>query len=107
MEAEQPGGPNLIAKGKEEAQNKELRRARTTAIVFGVIASLSLICLVYAFVQQGIAKENARVANELQIKLDNCEQEAAKQMKLAEAAAEEAKRQHKLLEEALKKIPKK
>lgn len=101
---------------KELEQKRKLQRARTTAIVFGVITGLALIALVYAFVQKGIADENliqaniARAEAEKQKKLadENAikAQEAAKlaeeQRKLAVAAAEEAKKAQALAEEQRK-----
>src|ERR1043166_2198139 len=48
---------------KELEQKRKLERARTTAIVFGVITGLALIALVYAFVQKGIADDNLIAAN--------------------------------------------
>lgn len=111
METEQPGDPKLIAAAKAEAQKEELKRARRTAIIFGVITSIALISLVYAYVQNGIAKENARVAQELQIKLDNCEREAMKQREaleksvmIAEKQLKEVIKQTENIEEARKKI---
>ena len=49
---------------KELEAKRKLQRARTTAIVFGIITGFALIALVYAFVQQGIAKENAAIAEQ-------------------------------------------
>ena len=67
---------------KELEAKRKLQRARTTAIVFGVITGFALLFLVYAFIQQGIAQENLAFAQ--------------KQEKLAKANAAEAKAQEKL-----------
>ena len=50
-----------------------IKRARITAVVFGTLASIALIALVHAFIQQGVAKQNQQVATELAEKLKKCE----------------------------------
>ena len=101
---------------KELEAKRKLQRARVTAIVFGVLAGLALIALVYAFVQQGIAKENAilaeanaakaneqaNIANAERKKAEESAAEAKKQQKLAEESAAEANRQKALALEAQK-----
>ncbi len=101
---------------KELEQKRKLERARTTAIVFGIITGFALIALVYAFVQQGIAKENAdralaqeKIANEKSIEAQreaeraNVEAEKAKKAQAAaEQSAEEARRQQAIAEEQRK-----
>lgn len=68
---------------KELEQKRKLQRARVTAIVFGTLAGIALIAFVYAFIQQGIAKENEQRANEQAgIALKN-EQRANEQAKIA------------------------
>jgi WD40 repeat protein/energy-coupling factor transporter ATP-binding protein EcfA2 len=74
---------------KELEAKRKLERARTTAIVFGIITGFALIALVYAFVQQGIAKENLA--------------EAQKQEKLAKANEAKAKEQQDLAQIEAKK----
>jgi uncharacterized protein HemX len=44
---------------------EEVKRARITAVVFGLILGISLISFVYAFVQQAEAKRQAAIAVEL------------------------------------------
>jgi WD40 repeat protein len=77
---------------KELEQKRKLQRARTTAIVFGVITGLALIALVYAFVQKGVADENLRQAKIAQA-------EAEKQRKLADASALKAQEAARIAEE--------
>jgi len=43
---------------KELEQKNRLQRARTIAVVFGILTVLALIALVYAFVQKSVAQEN-------------------------------------------------
>lgn len=101
---------------KELEQKRKLQRARTTAIVFGVITGFALIALVYAFVQKGIADENLKQATIARAAADKNAIEANRQKDLAQkaaleaeaqrkkavAAAEEARKQQKIAEEAQK-----
>ncbi|HLZ17859.1 MAG TPA: hypothetical protein VKQ08_12495, partial [Cyclobacteriaceae bacterium] len=101
---------------KELEAKRKLERARITAIVFGVLAALALIALVYAFVQQGVAKEQEKLAKEnaaqaIQQKnladqarkdAEKSAEEAKRQQKIAEQNAAEAKRQQAIAEEAQK-----
>lgn len=50
-----------------------IKRARITAVVFGTLASIALIAFVYAFIQQGVAKQNQQVVTEPAEKLKKCE----------------------------------
>lgn len=63
---------------KELEQKRRLQRARTTATVFGVLAIVALMALVYAFVQQVAATRNA--------------EEAIRQKELADQNAEQARK---------------
>ncbi|GHN02791.1 hypothetical protein WSM22_42800 [Cytophagales bacterium WSM2-2] len=85
---------------KELEQKRKLQRARTTAIVFGVITGFALIALVYAFVQQGIAKEQEALANAKSIEAQKNAEEANKQRDLAKIAAVEAEKQKNLAQAA-------
>lgn len=49
---------------KELEQKRKLQRARTTAIVFGVLMGVALIAFVYAFFQQAEAKRQEQAARE-------------------------------------------
>ena len=91
---------------KELEQKRKLRTARITAIVFGILAMLALVALVYAFIQAGIATAKEKEAR------DNF-QEAKKQEALAkenektaikekEKADEEKRKADLAKEEALK-----
>jgi len=68
---------------KELEQKRKLQRARITAIVFGTLAAVALVAFVYAFVQQGIAKNNLKLAIENEAKAKANEAEAKKQEKIA------------------------
>lgn len=83
---------------KELEQKRKLQRARTTAIVFGVITGFALIALVYAFVQQGIAKEQEKLATEKSIEALKNAEEANRERIKAQQAADEAKRQQAIAE---------
>ncbi|HTH56269.1 MAG TPA: hypothetical protein VL728_09500 [Cyclobacteriaceae bacterium] len=85
---------------KELEQKRKLQRARTTAIVFGVITGLALIALVYAFVQKGIADENLLAATVAKAEADKQRLKADENAKAATKAAEFAKEQQKLAEKA-------
>src|SRR5882762_11684323 len=85
---------------KELEAKRKLQRARVTAIVFGALAGLALIALVYAFVQNGIARENALLAQKNAIEAQKNADEANKQKIAAQKSADEANRQKGLAEQA-------
>lgn len=67
---------------QEKIARVNIRRARRIAITFGVISGICLICIVYAYVQHGIAQEKIKETNqsnlnlsEISIELDKCAQE--------------------------------
>jgi WD40 repeat protein/energy-coupling factor transporter ATP-binding protein EcfA2 len=85
---------------KELEAKRRLERARTVAIVFGVITALALLALVYAFVQQGIAKENAdkalaqeKIAKEKSVEALNEAKRANLEADKARKAEKDAKEQ--------------
>jgi hypothetical protein len=87
--------------------NREVQRARVTAIVFGILSSIALIALVYAFIQQGLAKSNMEeaerqtlVANQSAERLIKCEQ----LQRQAEQQRIELERKSEALEQELKKL---
>ncbi len=77
---------------KELEAKRKLQRARVTAIVFGSLAGVALIAFVYAFVQQGIAKEQEKEAQRLAIEAQKNADDALKAKKAADIAAEEARK---------------
>ena len=89
------------------SEEKAARRQTINVVVFAVLAFLSLVCLVYSFMQQGIAQESQRLAASQSEELIKCRKELEHQKKIAEMNAMEAERQHLRAEEALKKISKK
>ena len=50
-----------------------IKRARRMAVVFGALSTITLISFVFAFIQQGVAKQHQQVATELAEKLKKCE----------------------------------
>jgi len=76
---------------KELEAKRKLQRARTTAIVFGIITGFALLALVYAFVQSSIAKENLQRAIEQEAIAKTNAAEANKQSALAKTEAEKAR----------------
>ena len=91
----------------ENTEQKLLKRQRSLMVVIGILAFTTVVSLVYAFVQQGIAQENAWLAQRNAIEAEKNAEEANKQRLLAEKSAEEARRQLVMaqarVEEALKK----
>ncbi|MBS1981722.1 MAG: High-affnity carbon uptake protein Hat/HatR [Bacteroidetes bacterium] len=101
---------------KELEAKRKLQRARTTALVFGIITIFALIALVYAFVQKGIADEKqqealvnaqkaieqSKIAEAERKKAEVAAEEAKRQQGIAEQNAIEAKRQQKIAEDAKK-----
>ncbi len=87
---------------KELEQKRKLQRARVTAIVFGTLAGIALIAFVYAFVQQGIAKDNAQRAIANEAKAIANEAKAIEQQKIAEQQRDIADKARLEAEEARK-----
>ncbi len=80
---------------KELEQKRKLERARTTAIVFGVLMVIALMFLVFAFVQRAEAQKQEALAKGLAVKAEKSAQDALAQKDIAEKAkdiAEEEKR---------------
>ncbi len=78
---------------KELEQKRRLERARTTALVFGILAIAALIAFVYAFFQQ-TAANRARVEAELNAKAAiEARAIADKNAELAKAEAERANKE--------------
>ncbi len=82
---------------KELEQKRKLARARTTAIVFGILMVIALMFLIYAFIQRGVALEKEKEAKEFALKaeenakLANIEKEKAdKAREVAEDEKEKA-----------------
>ena len=88
---------------KELEAKRKLQRARTTAIILGSFLVVALIAVVYAFVQQTLAKEAERKAVAAQLAADEQRVEAEKQRDAADAARKEADEQRLAAEEATKR----
>jgi WD40 repeat protein len=83
---------------KELEQKRRLERARTTALVFGILAIVALIAFVYAFFQQTAAtrakvqaETNAQAAIEAKAEADKNAIEAQRQAEIAKQEAERAR----------------
>ncbi len=78
----------------ENDEIKSLKRQRSFLIgIAAVLALVTLVSMVYAFVQQGIAKENRLQADEYAIIAQKNAEEANRQVVAANKALEEANRQ--------------
>lgn len=80
-----------------------LKRARITALTFGILATVALIALVYAFFQQTAAKTAAiqyqtkiemltKQLQEAEVRAQNAESAAAQQAKLSQQALQECEK---------------
>src|SRR5258708_25290143 len=63
---------------KELEAKRKLQRARTTAIILGSFLVVALIAVVYAFVQQTLAKEAQRAADLARVEAEKQRDEATK-----------------------------
>lgn len=59
-------------RNSNEANHKELRRARITALIYSALAIFSLLMLVYAFIQRTQAETLAQRVAQLEMELDTC-----------------------------------
>jgi|GEM_PF-6575882 len=111
----------------EEKVESLKKRLRFMRIVIGILSLITLVSVVYCYVQIRRAKDELELVRnyeqiaERKSELEQCKvdlfkasmiaqksaEEAAKQKKLAEESAAEAMKQHQRAEEALKKISKK
>lgn len=90
--------PNLI-----EGFNKQtLYRARRTAIVLGSVLIIALLSVVYAFVQDTLAKEAQRKTEVLMKQYAQCDTELEKQKALAQESALITQEVTRMAEEQLK-----
>jgi WD40 repeat protein/energy-coupling factor transporter ATP-binding protein EcfA2 len=71
---------------KELEQKRKLQRARTTAIVFGILMVVALMFLIYAFIQRGLAQEKTKLAQENALLAKKNEDIALQEKKKAEDA---------------------
>ncbi|MBL7834323.1 MAG: High-affnity carbon uptake protein Hat/HatR [Cyclobacteriaceae bacterium] len=78
---------------KELEQKRKLQRARRTALVLATATIISILFLIYAFVQKLEADRNFKLAEERRVESDKLRVEADKQRIAAVAAKEEADRQ--------------
>jgi cell division protein FtsL len=91
----------------EVIQKSLLKRARITAIVLGSFLIVSLIAVVYAFVQQTLAIEAQKEALTQKTQMEQCIGEAQKQQGLAAEARIIAEEANKMMAEQLAECQKK
>ena len=84
-------------------EQKLLKRQRFLIVIIGILAFTTFVSFVYAFVQQGIAQENALLAQKNAMEAQKNADEAMRQNLLAQKSAEEAGMQYQRAEDALKK----
>jgi energy-coupling factor transporter ATP-binding protein EcfA2 len=75
---------------KELEQKRKLQRARTTAIIFGILMGVALVAFVYAFFQQAEAKRNEIAAQQNAELAQKNEANAIEQARIAELRRVEA-----------------
>ncbi len=85
---------------KELEQKKKLQRARTTAIVFGILMVIALMFLVFAFIQTAEANRQKEIAKGLTIEANKAKDDALKSKADAEKARDQADIERKKAEEA-------
>jgi hypothetical protein len=91
----------------EPLEQKFLKRQRSLLVIIGVLAFTTLVSFVYAFVQQGIAQENALLAQKNAIEAQKNAEEAHKQLLLARKSVEETQHQLILAEQKIAELLKK
>jgi Na+-translocating ferredoxin:NAD+ oxidoreductase RnfG subunit len=87
-----------------DIQKSLVKRARITALLLASFLIVSLLALVYGFVQQALAKESQKRAME---QMELCVKEAEKQQALASEAAMIAEEANKVVQEQLAECQKK
>ena len=84
--------------------SREVKRARITAIIFGTLSSIALIGFVYAFIQQGVARKNALLANQYAENANQCEQRCEQMQILAERQRNELQKVNEVLQQEMVKL---
>ena len=86
-------------------EKRDLKRARINAIVIGLLLFSTLISFVYAFVQQGIAENNMKMAIEEELNCRKGAEKYEKELRINAAELERATQalaqSNKLLEEQM------
>lgn len=88
---------------KELEQKRKLKKARITALILASATIISLIFLVYAFLQKSVADEQTRIAQENEKKAEQAAIQANEERDRAEAAKREAEEQRLKAEEQKQK----
>jgi len=83
---------------------KEVMRMRVTAIVFGTLASLTLMSFVFAFIQHGVAKQNAMLARQHAENARQCEERSEQFQMLTALRREELQKKNEALAQELVKL---
>ena len=84
--------------------NQEVRRARVIAIVMGALSTITLIAFVFAFIQQGVARENALMAKQYLEAARECEQRSEQMQLLAEQQKDILQKRNEALAQELVKL---
>lgn len=88
---------------KELEQKRKLQRARTTAIVFGILMVIAILFLVYAFVQRAEAQRQTKAAKDNLTLAEKNAKDALEKKKLAEEATAKAEAERLRAEEEKKR----
>ncbi|MBX2944564.1 MAG: hypothetical protein KF725_01925 [Cyclobacteriaceae bacterium] len=93
----------IAPKDRPQPDKNALVRARVTALALGLLTIISLLLLVYAFIQKAEAEKNMQEALAQKQLYDQCQQENQKAMQAAQeslmiAKAERARAEEVLLE---------
>lgn len=102
METVEHGNPEKINEAKKHHEALAVRRARITAIVFGVITTLALISLVYGFVKHRQVEAQTKRADSLQVLTDSLRVQIQKSNSLFELNSKLAKQMAEEVEKAKK-----
>lgn len=94
---------DLIRKLNEQPAEdpEQLKRARKTALVLATSTIVSILFLIYAFLQKLEADAQSKRAEEYRVEAVLAKEEAEKQKKIAELGRAEAEQQRNLAEQAL------
>jgi hypothetical protein len=84
--------------------SKEVKRARVTAIVIGMLLCVALISMVFGYVQHGLAKRNVELAEEQAQIAEKHLAQAMQQKRQAERQSKECQKRNEFLAQELIKL---
>lgn len=88
-------------KAQPQVDPEQLKRSRRVAIVLATSTIITILFLIYSFLQKLEADKNYQLAEQYRIEAELAKNEAQKQRDLAEATRAEAEKQRQLAEQAL------